>query len=100
MKNEDFPNNPEYDFRSVATGAAGNYKVVAPFGVGWRKGPDYDDRYMTVFEDLMLVLNTLPKQNVYDNKLDDTITFVYVDDDASGEHGGWLPTQQERVKRF
>jgi len=45
LVNEKFPNNPEYDFRSVATGAAGNYKVVAPFGVGWRKKADYDDRY-------------------------------------------------------
>jgi len=31
---------------------------------------------------------------VYDSKLQETITFVYIDDnDALGAHGGWLPNQ-------
>lgn len=94
LKNKDFPNNPEYNFRCVSDGAAGTYKIVAPFGVGWRKSPDYDDRYEDGVRgpDAGATIMASKAKDVNDRQSGETITFVYVNDkDAPGDHGGWLP---------
>ena len=65
------------------------YKVVAPYGVGWRETADYSD----TFDDGIPGPENGAVVDTYEDSVeDDGIEFVLVDDDdTEEEHGGWLP---------